>query len=309
MKSVRIGTFNCENLFARYNFREDAAPTTGDGFTINQLAFTVNEVRDKRITGSAVKATKADVLALQEVESLLVLDRFKSEFLGGLPYKHRVVIDGNDPRHIDVGVLSKIPIVGMRTWRHERNKANTAELFSRDLLEVELDVPVGDSGTTKRLTLFVNHLKSMMGGRPQTHARRVEQVERLVEIVDDRFGPNYDGNFAIVGDLNDYLNADTSLKKLADHEHLVNVNDALPEDDRWTHYYAKEGEYKQLDYIWLGKAIWERAGKPSPEIIRNGLPHRASRYQGPRFDDVGDNTPKASDHCPVIIEIPTPALK
>jgi hypothetical protein len=40
-----------------------------------------------------------------------------------------------------------------------------------------------------------------------------------------------------------------------------------------------------------------------PEIFRKGLPYRADRYNGPRIDDVGDNHPKASDHCLVSMQI------
>lgn len=40
-----------------------------------------------------------------------------------------------------------------------------------------------------------------------------------------------------------------------------------------------------------------------PEVIRNGQPLRATRYTGPRFPGVGQDNPKASDHCPVVFEI------
>jgi endonuclease/exonuclease/phosphatase family metal-dependent hydrolase len=307
MNHLTIGTFNCENLFARYRFRAGLEPTANDGFGVNDLAFDIADLLDKKLTAAAVKAGGADVLCLQEVESMLVLDRFKSQFLGGVDYRHRLVIDGNDPRHIDLGVLSKLPMARIRTWRHERNQAGTADLFSRDLLEVDVEVDAGEGGS-KVFTLFVNHLKSMIGGRGATHERRLEQAQRVVEILDERFGPDYDANFAVVGDLNDYLDRETSLAPFVDHPELVNVNEALADEDRWTHFWAGGNEYRQLDYVWLSRGLWERAGKPAPIIVRDGLPHRATRYEGQRFEDVGDNVPKASDHCPVLLSIPVNAL-
>jgi len=95
------------------------------------------------------------------------------------------------------------------------------------------------------------------------------------------------------------------------HPQLVNLVDRLPEAERWTHYFAggKRGEKtKQLDYLLPGKAFDKRAGKPKPGIMRKGLPYRAEDYSGPRFDGVGENEPKASDHCPVFVDIPFSAL-
>lgn len=42
--------------------------------------------------------------------------------------------------------------------------------------------------------------------------------------------------------------------------------------------------------------------------MRKGLPYRAEDYGGPRFDGVGENEPKASDHCPVFVDIPFSTL-
>ncbi len=313
MDSVTIGTFNCENLVARYRFRDPDKPDprSEDGVTVNDLAFDLYDPEETAITAAAVRATDADVLALQEVENLPVLDWFVSNLTPDAGYAHRVVIHGNDPRNIDVAVLSRLPLTRLRTWRHLRS--GHAWLFSRDLLEVDVEVPV-DDGSTRSLTLFVNHLKSMMEGRGQTRDRRREQVRQLVRIVGERAGPGYDGNFVVLGDLNDYLEEDedgtrTALEELAAHPHLVNANETLPPDDRWTHYFAGGRAYRQLDYLWVGRPLYERAGRPAPTIVRGGLPRRASRYTGERFEGVGDNRPKASDHCPVLVTLPVSSLR
>jgi hypothetical protein len=46
-------------------------------------------------------------LALQEVESLLSLKKFRSQYLRNMDYKYIFVLDGNDRRSIDVGILSR----------------------------------------------------------------------------------------------------------------------------------------------------------------------------------------------------------
>ena len=292
---ARIATFNAENLFARYRFRQNTDPLTIDGFAINELAFDIYDETSKQITAAAIKAVDADIIALQEVESLPVLDRFNSRYLGGMKYRHRIVIDAFDPRMIDVAVLSRYPIESVRSYRHERNAANTAFLFSRDCLWVKLNID------GKSLVLYVNHFKSMIGGRAETKQRREDQVQRVTQIIDEQWASaEYKGNFAVLGDFNDYIDGNTSLSALVNHPQLVNISERLPEDDRWTHYWSGGDEYRQLDFILLSRSLADK-NTSSPEIMRKGLPFRADRYDGERFEHVGENDPKASDHCPLFV--------
>jgi len=297
MPTLRIATFNAENLFARYRFKDGFQPTADDGFTINDTAFRIHDDESKKITAKAIRKVNADVICLQEVESLPVLDRFNSYYLGGLKYTHRAVIDCFDPRQIDVAVLSRYPIVSLRSHRDERNKKGTAFLFSRDCLEVEIDVG------GKTLMLYSNHLKSMMGGREATRVRRQEQADRVAAIVDARWKKSgYKGNFVVLGDLNDYPEGKTGLGALLDHKGLSNVLMRLPEKERWTHYYAGGNSYSQLDYLLLSKGLAE-ANPGKPAVMRLGLPWRAQQVTEERFDGVGENEPKASDHAPLYMDI------
>ncbi len=95
---------------------------------------------------------QADVFALQEVEDLDTLKRFRDRFLGGYAaWPYALVIDGNDPRRIDVGVLSRFPIVHARSWQHQRDGG--APLWDRDCLEVDIEGPVGV------VTIYINNFK------------------------------------------------------------------------------------------------------------------------------------------------------
>ncbi len=75
---IRIATFNTENLFARYNFREGKTSLATNGFTINDLAFTLYGGSSKKITAQAIKEVNTDIICLQEVENISVLERFNS---------------------------------------------------------------------------------------------------------------------------------------------------------------------------------------------------------------------------------------
>lgn len=65
------------------------------------LAATIRQVNDGK---------GADIIALQEVESIRVLERLRTEHLGHLGYLPAILIEGDDLRGIDVAFLSRIPL-------------------------------------------------------------------------------------------------------------------------------------------------------------------------------------------------------
>ena len=121
---VKVGTFNLNNLFSRFNFRAeiDTAPDDNPGGI--SLTFDNDDVKVRTFMGPLIRAKDekdrdkvarriiemdVDVLAVQEVEHIGILKEFNHDSLGGL-YSHIVLIEGNDHRLIDVGILSKFPI-------------------------------------------------------------------------------------------------------------------------------------------------------------------------------------------------------
>jgi hypothetical protein len=110
-----------------------------DGWDVNKTYFTIFNEASKKVTGKLSRSLKADVIALQEVENLDTLRRFRGEYLGGpRKFPYSILVDGNDPRLIDVAVLSRHPIVRVRSNQHLRS--GNSYHFSRDCLEVELDI-------------------------------------------------------------------------------------------------------------------------------------------------------------------------
>lgn len=126
-------------------------------------------------------------------------------------------------------------------------------------------------------------------GRRNTRPRRIMQVKRIKEIILEEF-PQGEGNFAILGDLNDYSSADlqgeTSRGELLNWDMVENVIDRLPSEERWTHYYKGNPQcnfpktHKQLDYILLSKTMAHNNPSSTPTNIRKGLPLSAGGYTG-----------------------------
>lgn len=300
---VRVGTFNTENLFARFRFKDDVSEDDirREKWTVDATRFIPFSSGKERITAQALGAIRADILGLQEIENMDTLKAFVRQFRQFLPeggYPYPLVIDGNDRRLIDVGLLSRFPIDCIRTHQFDRTPNGQHFIFSRDCLEVDVRLPAG-----KILTVFVNHFKSMHEGRVETMPIRRRQSERLVEILHERFGDDPGrAAWVVLGDLNDYMPS-PALEPLLKQPWLENVVERLRPDQQWTHYYSGNDEYHQLDFVLLSKSLAEANPKALPTIERRGLPTRARQATGARFDGVGSSFPKASDHCPVVIEI------
>ncbi|OPY03021.1 MAG: hypothetical protein A4E60_00586 [Syntrophorhabdus sp. PtaB.Bin047] len=179
MFSVKIATFNAENPFARFQFKRNVKieKVIQDGWNINSVYFSIFNEKEKSITGETIKALDADVTALQEVENLDTLRKFRTDYLGGRKsYPYTLVVDGNDPRRIDVAVMSRYPLGNVQThadvWSTELN----SYLFSRDCLVVDIQLPGNNP-----ITLFVNHLKSMLDKDDAGNGRRNTRHKREVQ--------------------------------------------------------------------------------------------------------------------------------
>jgi predicted extracellular nuclease len=242
--SVRIATFNVENLMNRFDFsgfqneyNRDRAIDLFD-VTDQQQYRMLEEAREiattddaRQLTALAIADTKADIICLQEVDNIAVLNAFEHGYLFKLidnGYARKYLIEGNDTRGIDVAMMmrdftrdgERIEFVAIKSHAAltfaELGLHNPAleaigiqaneKIFRRDCLEV--DVTVGG----KPLTLFVSHFKSKGGaragpdGRGDTLPIRVAEAKAARHVIGERFGK--DGmasrDWLFCGDLNDF---------------------------------------------------------------------------------------------------------
>src|ERR671917_647086 len=114
---LRVATFNVENLAARSSYGPRERPDTAPALSLfhfaeaeardnaeRSIAVTLED--DKReLTALAIAETRADILALQEVDNLDVLHAFFANYVhrvSDLRYGHFKLVHGNDQRGIDV---------------------------------------------------------------------------------------------------------------------------------------------------------------------------------------------------------------
>jgi endonuclease/exonuclease/phosphatase family metal-dependent hydrolase len=210
-----------------------------------------------------IKALDVDVLAIQEVESVEALEEFVREQALD-HYRHLVLVEGNDDRLIDIGIISKLPIGSVTSWRH-RTYMNRrgAPVFSRDLLQLDV---LSDDRRRVLFTLYNNHLKSRLARdeneRRAGDRRRRRQAETIAAIIAERPPP---GPYMVVGDMNDSPES-TRLRAIRE----LGLTNALADPDEeggpypasdpdqpksksWTHRYRAGGKtsYELYDQIWL----------------------------------------------------------
>lgn len=320
---LTIGTFNLNNLFSRYNFSLEATEPGLKAGTVAMtkietivhkaarkeiaykgVALTAKKPEDRQLLAQRIKDMNLDVLCVQEVEDIETLRHFAATELDGL-YPHVMLLEGNDPRLIDVAVMSKLPIGAGVTWQTSVHPAQPNErVFSRDLLQTQILSP-----DRKRvlLTVFVNHLKSKFVphyedqtlGTIAANNRRKRQAQSAAAIIASVMRP--ESAFAVLGDMNDSPEA-APLAPLAHHPELRLINalaraketgdmpetSSPPSTHIWTHRFKPSGKpaiYELLDHIWLSPAL---ATKQTGAFIKR----RERRVTG-----------DGSDHDPAWVEL------
>ncbi|WP_275783346.1 endonuclease/exonuclease/phosphatase family protein [Pararhizobium gei] len=241
--SLRLATFNIENLMSRFDFsgfrnilKQDRVlrlfevKSEGEYQRLEE-ARTISHTDDTRqMSALAIADCDADILCLQEADNMAALQAFEYGYLFkmvGNGYRQKYLIEGNDSRGIDVAVLvreetrdgRKIECIDVKSHASltyadldlfndglAATNVPGDRIFKRDCLE--LDFRIGG----RPLTLFVVHLKSMgparngFDGRTSTMPVRTAEVAAVRRIIENRFGAgNTDGEmFAVCGDMNDY---------------------------------------------------------------------------------------------------------
>src|SRR5215207_5060120 len=124
---LRIATFNVENLASRHSFGPKERPETepalslfdvpepGARETVQRSVAVALEDDKRELSALAIAETRADILALQEVDNLDVLQAFFSNYVhrvSDLRYEHFKLVHGNDQRGIDVAFVMRKGLAG-----------------------------------------------------------------------------------------------------------------------------------------------------------------------------------------------------
>jgi endonuclease/exonuclease/phosphatase family metal-dependent hydrolase len=259
---------------------------------------TVNELAMDH-TAMVMRDVNADVLGVVEAETRIALEKFSAQMLekvSGTPYAHVMVIDGNDDRGIDVGLMAKAgyEIIAIRS--HVDDRDQVGEIFSRDCPEFVLTTPTG-----ARLVVLVNHLKSKGFGTSSDASEKRERQAKRVKKIYERLLDEGDENVVVLGDLNDTpdsaplkpLLMQTSLKDITTHPSFS--ADARPGT------FGNAAKSQKIDYVLLSPLLYGRV--IGGAIFRTGVWGGKNGTLWPHYSTMTKAVHAASDHAAIYADI------
>jgi endonuclease/exonuclease/phosphatase family metal-dependent hydrolase len=258
----------------------------------------VNELAMEH-TAMVIRDVNADVFGVVGAENRIVLDKFSAQLLkkiGGTPYPYVMVIDGNDDRGIDVGVMTKAgyEIVSIRS--HVDDEDELGQVFSRDCPEYTITTPTGE-----QLVVLVNHLKSKGFGPASSSNKLRERQAQQVKKIYERLLQEGDQNIAILGDFNDTPDSNplapllqqTDLKDIVTHPSFT--HDARPGT------FGNATKSQKIDCVLLSPALFDNV--IGSAIFRTGAWGGKNGTLWPHYQTMTKAIHAASDHAAIYADI------
>jgi endonuclease/exonuclease/phosphatase family metal-dependent hydrolase len=260
---------------------------------------TIKEVAIEN-TARVICEVNGDVFCMVEVENRIAANRFNESVIpkvGGIKYDHVMVIDGNDDRGIDVGIMTRQSFNIQSIVSHVDDVDTEGLIFSRDCPEYIIITPSNNT-----LLVLINHFKSKgFGSQNENDAKRERQAKRVREIYDRRIKEGFE-NIVIAGDLNDTPERDPLKPILGNDSGLVDVmsHPKFVGDGReGTHGNGTKGG--KLDYILMSpkaESLVQACG-----IERRGVWGGKNGNLFPHFSEIKTSKDAASDHAALWVEL------
>lgn len=312
LEKLKISAFNFYNLEWHVGkYEQDPS----SGLLVKKSRRVKKPYRDLVRIGQMIREEDPDILVGSEIEDIEILEKFAQDHLGGRYYA--LLIEGNDPRRIDIGFLIKkdLPFdFELQSYRNVTGPYNNEEtrIFSRDFPVLNLWPMGADRQQAPFLAIGGLHNKSQRDSTndQKSKRRRSLQTAQQMDIVDrylNIYGEKYP--FILAGDANAELRRSFRYKEFRPywtHGYIDSfdlLDPPLPRDERITHSYfpTKKGKYSQLDGILV----------PGPDVI--GFNMVLNAWVVPYKDEEGQILPhpkskeerrkQPSDHLMVKAEI------
>jgi endonuclease/exonuclease/phosphatase family metal-dependent hydrolase len=258
----------------------------------------VNEVATAN-TARVIHELGAQIQAVVEADNRTALREFSDAMLkevGGTPFDHVMLIDGNDTRGIDVGLMTRagFDIVAMSS--HVEDADAKGRIFSRDCPAFTIRTTNGSE-----LVVLVNHFKSKgYGVQADNDALRLRQSTRVKAIYDELRAAGQP-NVVVCGDFNDDPPAAT-LQPLLGSTDLKDASKHPTFDDG-----GRKGTFgnctpsQKFDYMLLSPALFALVGGGG--IFRCGAWGGKNGTMWDHYPSMTRQEQAASDHCAIFVDV------
>lgn len=284
-------------------------------------------------SGRVIRDVNADILAVIEAENRVTLKQF-TEFIfkeikdevspPATPYSEIMLIDGNDDRGIDVGLLTKAgyKIGAVNSHLHDlpkditeaelkgeplpANLPSESPIFSRDCPEYSVTTPQGEL-----LWIIPNHFKSKYGGNDQRSQDKRKAQAIFTRAIYERLRSKGHDKVVILGDLNDTPDSEplqpllinSDLRDVSDHP-LFDTGEFKGREGTNERGYGTFGlgnDNNKIDYLLLSPALFDRV--TGAGLFRKGAwpGSRPQRWQV--YPQLKQKHHVASDHHVIWVEI------
>jgi len=247
-----------------------------------------------RNSAQVIRDVNADVISLIEVESRRALRQFSEKLLPevrGTAYDQTMLIDGNDDRDIDVGLMVRQPYrLGWMRSHSDDLDTRGRRVFSRDCPEYAVWTPDGNV-----IWLLVNHFKSKgFGAQEASNTRRAVQAE-TVRTIYQRLQSEGAAMIAVLGDLNDVPESEALAPLMAQGDLKdISTHPAFEGDGR-PGTFASGSARDKLDYILLSPALYGRV--TGAGIWRKGVWGGGKQPVWEVYPEMTSQQLAASDHA------------
>lgn len=305
-------SFNLENLFDPLFTPGKLGPCDVDAAGNPCRERVTPEDYQRKLTKAALAIRDAlgapTLVGVQEVESLQVLMTLAAQpELAAFRYQ-AVLLDGVDPRGINVGLLYRADRVTVQS-SSQLNACTTKNygfsdvearcsskndgkldgffLAARPPLVVDLSVKVG--GLAEQVTVVVAHFKSKGGIDPegkQFASRRAAEARLVAGFVHARVAANPAAHVLVLGDLNDYVSS-PPLRILTSEAPLHDLALDVPAAERYS--YIFNGQSEVLDHVLVTAGL--RSRLISTGFVRIDADFPASRAAERSLYRVSDHDP------------------
>jgi endonuclease/exonuclease/phosphatase family metal-dependent hydrolase len=251
-------------------------------------------------TARVIHEINADVFCLVEAESRIAAKRFNDAVIpkvGGQKYAHVMLLEGNDHRAMNVGVMTRQSFEIQSIVSHVDDSDSMGLIFSGDCAEYKISTPLGNT-----LLVLVNHFQSKgFRSQEENDRKRERQAVRVREIYEERLNQGFE--FIIVaGDLNEPPTSNPLTPLLANGSTLIDVmaHNKFTGDGR-PGTYATGTEKNKLDYILMSSQSANKVQRGG--IERRGVWGGINGTLFPHFPEIKTSKEAASDHAALWVDL------